>query len=384
MLAVGANRAQNAEPLVIRYSGSVDGLRRAATRCLGASAILGALLGVGCLVAAVPAGGTLGPVLAVLGVTFPLLLVQDAGRVLCFALDRPRTAAANDAGWAAALIVALGVLLALPSVPLWAYVASWLGTGAIAGLVLLIQLHSRVAFTAVGRWLADTRDLGFPLVGAWALSVAPPYLLFALAPVVSDLEELGIARAAYIPFGPFGVVLQSAWLLLLPAATRRTRDGLGRLAARSSLGLAAVGAAWSGLVLLALVTPAGEWLLGDEWRDARTVAVVFAGGLVFQALAVGPLVALKALEAPRRLLRVRSVSGPLTLVSGLVLGATSGAAGLAFAMTLGDGVTAVLSWVVFRRLAQPEPRSSSTNRSQRGGALTGLHRAVPSPGRSTT
>ena len=317
VLSVGVSRALTTEPLAIRFGRAVNPIMAQAPRCLGLALCLGTLVGAACVVAALSTGGTLQSVLLVLGVTFPLLIMQDAGRVACFALGRPRRAAANDAVWALVQLPLVAVVMVQSDAETWHYVAAWLVPGAIAGALMLVQLRVLPSLRGARAWFADTRKLAIPLVWNYGLTTAPAYLLYALMPIVASLYELGMARSAYLPYGFFGVVFQSAWLVLIPAASRRSSAHIARLAAWSSAGLGALALFWS--IVLAVAVPAqlGVTLFGESWNDTSAIRLIFAAAVVAQAIGVGPLVALRALEAPKLLVYVRLVTAPLMLAVGV-------------------------------------------------------------------
>jgi hypothetical protein len=350
VLAVGVSRALTTEPLAIRFGRAVNPIMAQAPRCLGLASWFGIFVGTACVVAALSTGGTLRSVLLVLGVTFPLLILQDAGRVACFALGRPRRAAANDAVWALVELPLVFVVMGQPAAQTWHYVAAWLVPGAIAGAFTLVQLRVLPSLRGAGAWFADTRKLAIPLVWNYGLTAAPAYLLFALAPIVASLYVLGMARAAYLPYGFFGVIFQGALLVLLPAASRRSSAHLARLAVWSSAGLGALALFWVSVLAVAVPTELGVALLGESWTDTSAIRLIFAVALVAQAIGVGPLVALRALEAPKLLVYVRLVTAPLMLAGGLVLSAVFGAEGLAVAIMFGDVSATLLSWAVLRRI----------------------------------
>jgi hypothetical protein len=303
-------------------------------------------------------------VLLVLGITFPLLMVQQAGRVACFALGRPRSAAANDAAWALVELPLVVVVMVQPDAQTWHYVAAWLIPGAIAGALMLVQLRVLPSLRGASAWFADTRKLAIPLVWNYGLTAVPAHLVYALTPMVASLYELGLARAAYLPYGFFGVVFQSASLVLLPAASRRSSAHLARLAYWSSAGLGASALVWS--IVLAVAVPAqlGVTVFGESWNDTSAIRLIFGGALVAQMIGVGPLVALQALEAPKLLVYVRLVTAPLMLAIGLILAARYGAAGLAVGILIGDFSVTLLSWVVFARFRRQSSLPNSPSQSE--------------------
>jgi hypothetical protein len=363
VLSIGSARALNAQPLTITSGGSGERVQAAAGRALGMAAAVGLVLGFGCLISAMVVAGPLRTVLVILGMFLPLLLLQDTGRLLCYALGKPRTAAANDAAWAALLLILLSVVLAQPSPALWALVTSWLGSGAFAGILIAAQLRARPTLRGSISWLAEDRSLGLSLVGVYLLSAAPPYLVYALAPAVSSLAELGLARAAYVPFGPFGVLLQSALLQLLPATAGKDAGTTWRLAVRASVAASTLALLWAVLVVALLPTMIGHWLIGDAWNRTGTERAIFGCSLVALAACTGPLVALQSLKAPKRLLRVSIVTTPFVLVVGLLLTWAGGAVGIAVGILTGDVLSAALLWRELRALMAEEPPAKPEFRS---------------------
>ena len=351
VLAIGIARSFNAEPLVISHGGTAGQVQARAGQAMGGAVALGAPFGVGCLVAAAVVRGSLGGALLMLGCCLPLLLVQDTGRVLLFAVDRARGAAMNDGVWAIVQMIVLLCLLVRTSEPdLWQLMSAWLVSGSVAGLLALFQLRVRPHLGSFSSWLRSRRRLGVPLLGAYLLNIAPPYLLFALAPLVAGLGELGLARAAWVPFGPMGVVLQGTALVLLPAIAQRGVARTMHVVVRATVALVALAVAWS-LIVLLMPDALGVALIGEDWTQTETIRVLFAGSLVAQAVSLSAVVAVGALEAPQRLVRVRAITAPVLIVGGLVLAARAQSLGIAIAILIGDSLTAVLAWRELRSAA---------------------------------
>lgn len=349
VLTLGFARAVTGEPLVIRFARSPAQAADAGRGAVACACMLGGVVGGLCALAAALAHGPSRAVLAVLAVTFPLLLVQDTARMVCFALGRPRSAALNDGAWAVATAAWLAVLVVVDVRSLTVFVTAWLAPGALAGLLLLRQLRLLPAPRRTVPWLWENRRLSLPLCGAYLLGFAPAYLVYALAPAVGSLRELGLARAAYVPFAVFGVFMQGMGLFLLPAAVGRGTRATWRFARRTSAGLGALALLWGALIALALPQQAGRWLLGPAWDETGTTRTFFGLSLAFQAAGVGPLIALRTLLVPARLLRIHALTAPLVLSSGLVLTSIAGAKGLALGLLLGDISTCLLGWWQLRR-----------------------------------
>jgi O-antigen/teichoic acid export membrane protein len=113
-----------------------------------------------------------------------------------------------------------------------------------------------------------------------------------------------------------------------------------RLAKRATIVLGAAGACWS-VAVLSIPRSVGVRLLGPDWSATRPSQVAFAFLVVAQAVAIGPAVALRALERPRVLVGVRLVAMPVVLVLGVVLTTHLGAVGTASAVLSGEAITAV-------------------------------------------
>jgi hypothetical protein len=349
VLAAGVSRSLAGEPLMIRFSGRPDDAA-AAAGALGFAAAAGLTVGTGCALAAAATSDPLRSCLLVLAAAAPLLVVQDGARMVFFARAEPRRAAANDLAWAVLQVVLVGAVLRAGASTGAPFVAAWAGAGAGAGAVALVQLRRLPAPARARDWIRAHGRLGAPLLGTYLLTTAVSYVLFALMPLVSDLEQLGRVRAAYLPFGVFGVVLQSAWLVLLPAASRTGDDArLRRLTAGWSAVLAGAALVWA-IVVMRAPDALGRRVLGDQWEATWSSRAWFAGALVAYAAGVGPAVGLRALEAAGPLVRIRLVVTPVVIAAGLALAARIGAPGAAAAILAGDVLSTGLAWTVFHRI----------------------------------
>jgi hypothetical protein len=335
ILAIGAGRALVAEPVMIaadRYRSDPRPTDRAA---LDLALTVGAALAVVMFAAAAVIGGSLGKALVVLGVCFPLLLVQDGARGLFLARLQPKRAAVNDITWAMLQFAALGVVLRDDSPAVWLCAAAWLGSGAAAGLVALWQL--RVAPSgrlAVAHLRANRRSSG-PFLLNYALTSCPQYAVFAIAPLVSSMRELGLARAAFVPFGALGIVLQSAALVLMPVAAGLALGELRAIARRASAVLSVL-AVVCAVAVLCVPDQLGERLVGEEWDATRPAQVAYAALLFAQAVGIGPTVVLRVLGRTSSIVRIRLLALPVVLGLGLALPPAFGAPGTVAAVAAGE------------------------------------------------
>ncbi len=81
----------------------------------------------------------LGDALLVLAACMPLLALQDLGRYLGFATQKPAAAVVLDVSWLVLLLVAVSALFVTGTHVLAWFIAAWGGSGAAAGLLLFAQ-----------------------------------------------------------------------------------------------------------------------------------------------------------------------------------------------------------------------------------------------------
>ncbi len=355
---LGLVRTTGTDVLAIQHAGSPTRLRQVAADATGYALTVGALAGSACLLLALTGLWHERALLLVLGLGFPLLLLQDAWRGVLLAQTKPRGALANDLVWAVVQFGLLGLCWALAGpLPIWGFLAVW-AAGAAAGAVFgLVQTRIVPRPRLPHRWVRGNRQLALPLLLTELLVQLPAQVTYLLVPLFADLGQLGVLRATYLLFGPIGLVCQSIGALALPDAVRvADRERARRLAVRVSVALAVVATGWS-VVVLALPSAAGHAVIGASWTSSPWVRVFLALSLVAEAVLVGARVALATWLLPRMLLRGRLVSAPVIVIGGLALVSRYGAAGLAAALAAGYTITAAVSWreVARARHDQPAP-----------------------------
>src|SRR5271165_5141065 len=149
--ALNASRGLATDPLLVRFSGTnLPVWRRAVRSCTGTAAIVGLALGAGVLGAAALLGGTTRLAFLALGLTLPVLLLQDSWRFAFFALGRGSQAFLNDTVWGATLLPALVLLRMTGHANVFSFVFAW---GATAGVGAAVgPLQARVVPTLSGSW----------------------------------------------------------------------------------------------------------------------------------------------------------------------------------------------------------------------------------------
>jgi len=353
LLALWACRSLVGDPFALRFSAS-----RACERQASAAAAAGAGLGLGLagavgmgLAAAATGNPGAGAGLA-LAVALPALLLQETLRGALVAGGRPAAAAANDAVWLAAQVVATAVVLwrgrASPAALCLAF-----GIGAaLAAAVGCVQLRVVPALTRAWSEVRRQADVGVPLlVELVVVNGAPQAALFGAGAVAGSVV-VGQVRAALLLFGPLTVVYAGLVFAGLPEAARLRRRSVAAFewfVRRLGLGMAVAGTA-AGAALSLVPDRLGVALLGDNWPATPPLVplvgvFVAAGGCTFAAL-----VGLRAAGAVRESLRARSWVVPVIWAATLVGAASAGAAGAAAGLAAGSCVDAAVAWATLRRV----------------------------------
>ncbi|MGN6723145.1 MAG: hypothetical protein ACTHJM_11085, partial [Marmoricola sp.] len=107
---------------------------------LSSAVLVGAVLGgvvvaVGVLIRALGYDG--GPALVVLGICTPLMGLQDVGRYLGFAIQRPVFSLILDTLWLILMVPALAFIVIDDHHTLTWFMIAWAGSGALSGLIVL-------------------------------------------------------------------------------------------------------------------------------------------------------------------------------------------------------------------------------------------------------
>src|ERR1700735_838378 len=106
--ALNASRGLSTDPLLIRFSGVEKAAwRRAVASSTGTSILVGLAGGAVLLAVAALLGGTTGTAFLALGLTMPILMLQDSWRFSFFALGRGSQAFLNDLIWGLTMVPGL-------------------------------------------------------------------------------------------------------------------------------------------------------------------------------------------------------------------------------------------------------------------------------------
>ena len=344
-------RSVVAEPFVIRLTRATTAEQQAAAR-----SALGAAVGLGVAAAALLLAGALafrqaGGVLAVMALSMPGLLVQDAYRYVLIAAGRARAAAANDGLWLCLQAAATTILLVSDTATAVTLTAAFGAAGTAAALVAARQAGALPAVGSAQAWLRRHRDLGGPFVLELVAVNGMTHLTMVGIGVVGGIVAVGELRAAAVLMSPPTVLFAGAFLMGTAEAVRlrdQSRRRLSALVVALAVSTSLVTVAWA--VALALVPDAvGRTLLESNWAAARHVLLPVAALTAANACILAGIVGLRALEAARESLRVRLWAAPAIVGAGLVGVAVGGAYGAGVGLAVGSAFSAALTWSAFRR-----------------------------------
>lgn len=362
ILSLGASRALAGEPLIVRFSASSPEEWRAAVRGATSVAVtLGAIVGCGCLMAALLVKGPLRSALLVLGPLLPALLVQDVWRFAFFAQARGAKAFVNDLVWAIVLFPLVGLILSKDLASVGWLMIVWAGAGTAAAIVGFSQTGVLPGGLGAARtWLSTHRDLAPRFVAEFVLASAASNLtLFAIGSLTS-LSQVAWLRAGQLAFGPLGVLFTSAGVVTVAEGVRllrRSSASLMRAVRAVSLSLALITVAW-GVVMHTLPARIGRLVLGQNWAGAESVIIPLTLAMAGLALAFGPVTGLRSLAAAKRSLRARIADATLTttiMLSGTII---NGAVGAAWGSAVAAGIRVPIWWWQFLRALREHEASN--------------------------
>ena len=165
--------------------------------------------------------------------------------------------------------------------------------------------------------------------------------------LIVGLAAVGYVQAAALLMGPFQVIFFGITLVTVPEAARILRHSPQHLRLYCLLvggGLAILGLAWGGMLLIALPRGLGNLLLGKQlWRPAATLVLPWTLSTVGYCLIAGATAGLHALGAAKRSLRAVIITSVMyltfSLIGAFIAGAVGTVAGAALATWLGAGVS---------------------------------------------
>jgi O-antigen/teichoic acid export membrane protein len=352
LFALNASRGLATDPLVVRFSGAATASWRQATAAATATAgLVGAVIGAGCVVAALLLDGAVGSAFLSLGLVLPGLLLQDSWRYAFFAAGRGRAAFLNDLVWAFLLGPLIAAVIVTGHIQVRWFVFAWGGAAMVAGLVGAAQAKVLPGLSLIGQWHRNHRDLGIRYLSEnMSFSAASQVRLYALG-AIAGLAAVGGLRGAELLLGPVNLIIMGVGsLMAIPEASKLVKRGdLARLrrfvvALGAILGAAAV--LW-GLVVDVLLDSLGPRLLGETWQSAAALLVPSTVTIALLGVWSAAWTGLRAMGVARRSLRAQLFGASAFLIGALAGAAMAGAAGAAWGSAAGNLVACCFWWRQF-------------------------------------
>ncbi|GAA3518702.1 hypothetical protein GCM10022234_12740 [Aeromicrobium panaciterrae] len=363
-LIQGVARALVGDPMLMH---SAEAEERAGD-AIGASTILGFGLAVFVLVGGVVAhiwDSRLGDAFLVLAVCIPLLILQDLGRYLGFAMQRPARALVLDVVWLVLVLAGTGVLILTDSDRLWVFIAVWAGSGAAAGLIMLWQLRtSRIRLSL--DWLRETWSDSWRYLAAYTAAGGSALLTAVLTTAIAGAKAMGGIQGALLlqrPFVVFQIASMASGVVEVSRSSKQSADVI-RMGTRISALTTAV-AVVNGVILLMLPDALGEGLLGDTWSEAHPLLLASAAQIAMMGMMSGARSGLLGLRAVKLALRIDITKTVLIIVLTVVGVLINGALGGMWAVAIGHGIGAIIWWAALlfhlRTGVPPEPATELEN-----------------------
>jgi O-antigen/teichoic acid export membrane protein len=317
---------------------------------VGTSCALGLALGPGVVLlggAMSLVDSELGLALAVMGFCLPLLVLQDLGRYLAFATQRPSSALVLDVTWLALVAGAVVPLFLTDTESLPWFIAAWAGAGAASGLLLFVQ-HRTPGLRLGFNWLRYTWGFSWRYLISYTATQGGALAAASSVGAIAGARPLGGLQGAILLVRPY-ITFQIA---VTAAATGHVTRSLGSEGAiRSYVSkvsvLTTVAAAVNMIVLLVLPDGVGEAVLGDSWQVAEPLLLATGVQIVFLGAMTGVRAGLLGMRAIDKVMRIDLATTALVLAASIVGAVINGALGALWAITIVQAGVAIVMWMTF-------------------------------------
>lgn len=348
-LVVAFTRSGVGEPLLSMPGGEQD-RRGDVLLAAGTIGVVGGALVVAIGIVGALLGAPWWGSLTVIGLALPLLTMQDVGRYLAFAAQRPINALRLDLVWLGLTAVSLTVLANLGYTSLVWFTAAWAGSGAVAGAGAWwgTTVHS---LRGGYRWLRHHWSLSWRYLVGFLASQGSAVLASVLIVAWVGPAGLGSVRAVLVLFGPvvqLQVAVMSSSVAEIAGLTPRD-SAVARHVWRAVI-VMAVMAIGSTTVLLALPDSIGTIVLGDSWALA-TVAILPLGTVrLLMGIVGGPRAAMLGFQRVDTTMRLDLAMTALILGGTAVGALLGGLPGSMWGQVAGAFPIAVAYWWLYLRM----------------------------------
>jgi O-antigen/teichoic acid export membrane protein len=346
---LNVSRGLATDPLLVRFSHVEHPVwKRAVQACTATAAMVGLVLGIGCLLFATLTSGTTRMSFIALGMSLPGLMLQDSWRYSFFALGKGSRAFVNDTIWTVSLIAALLVLRKTHHETVFWFVLAWGATANLAALAGPLQARLLPRWDGPVEWLARTRDLGIRYMFENAgLSSSNQIRLYAVG-LVAGLAAVGYIQEGITLMGPFSVIFMGVSLVTVPEAARALRRSARQLRlycffVGCVLTLGAL--LWGAVLLVAMPRGLGSLLLSSgKWEAAYGIVPWMVLSMMGATMTAGASAGMRALGVARRSMRITLIGSAIYIVLGVAGAVLHGVYGSVAGTALATWIAAVLSW----------------------------------------
>jgi len=346
--ALNASRGLATDPLLVRFSGAEAARwRRATAACTGTAATTGLVTGACVLAATGLLHGAARESFLALGLTLPLLLLQDSWRFAFFARGSGGQAFLNDSVWALALIPLIVILRLTGRANVFWFVFAWGLAAGLAAAVGPVQAKVMPRLTGTWTWVSQHRDLGMRyLIEGTSNSGAAQVRNYGIG-FMLGLAVVGYVQAASTLIGPIMIMFYGMNLVTLPEAARilrRSPRWLPLFCVLVSIGLMVLAVAWGAVLLVALPHGLGHLMLGSLWARTYPLVVPSVIGAIGACATAGATTGLHALGASQRSMGAMLLWALNYVACGLIGALTDGLTGVVVGAAIASWVGAVLFW----------------------------------------
>jgi O-antigen/teichoic acid export membrane protein len=361
--ALNASRGLSTDPLMVRFSAvPVRAWRRGVRRATGTAFVVGLATGIATLAVVPLFRGTAGAAFLGLGLTLPLLMLQDSWRFSFFAASRGGHAFLNDSIWGGTLLPALVLLRMTGHADVFWFTFAWGATAGIAAVAGIFQAGVLPRPAYAWEWLTRHRDLGTRYLLEGTLSSAVMQVRGYGTALILGLAAVGFVQASVTLVGPMTILSLGMGLVTLPEAARILRRSPRQFpvfCCLVSAGLSLAGLAWGIVLLVGVPRGIGHAVLGsaDVWRPTYPLVLPQTIYIIGGGIAAGAGTGLHAMGAARRSLRV-AIIGALIAAGCSIGGAVVwGTEGTIYGLAVGVWVGAAINWFEFRKAWQETKRA---------------------------
>jgi len=352
LFLLGIVRALCSEPYLVGYSSAKpQNRKRAVQGATGTAILLGAVLATSIWAVTASLDESLArTALRSVAIWLPALFLQDTWRFVLIANREPRRAALNDGVWGALQLLGAAVVILGYGPDVAAFIAAWGGAALVAALFGAWQARVGPSLRGCPTWLHANRALFSSYLGEFLAVRASGQLTFYAVGSLAGLGALGAMRAGVTLFGPLNVLFNGIRTAFIPEAVKdfeRTQSTRRWVVVASTM-TSMLACAW-GAVALTLPEGVGGQLFGETWTLATPLLLPLALWTFGTALAIGPLIGLRAILALRRGLKAHGSLGLIILVTGPMGAWLGGAYGASVGLAIGTNTGAVLCWYQYLR-----------------------------------